>query len=285
MAISIRPGHLDDAGECGRICHAAFAAIAGAHNFPPDFPSAEVATGVIRAMLGNSGSFGVVAEMDGKIVGSNFLDERSAISGVGPITVDPQVQNHGVGGLLMRAVMERSQAKGFAGIRLVQAGYHMRSLSLYSKLGFEVREHLSCLQGPAIDGAVEGFQVRPAAAADVEACNALCGRVHGAPRDRELRDAMEQGTAAVVARNGRVTGYTTQLAFFGHAVCDSTDDLKALIAAAKSFAGPGFLVPSRNGELMRWCLSKGLRITQTLTLMTMGLYNEPAGAYLPSILY
>jgi hypothetical protein len=36
---------------------------------------------------------------------------------------------------------------------------------------------------------------------------------------------------------------------------------------------------------MRWCLNSGLRITQPMTLMTVGLYNEPAGAYLPSILY
>jgi len=26
-------------------------------------------------------------------------------------------------------------------------------------------------------------------------------------------------------------------------------------------------------------------VTQPLTLMSMGLYNEPSGAYLPSILY
>jgi hypothetical protein len=36
---------------------------------------------------------------------------------------------------------------------------------------------------------------------------------------------------------------------------------------------------------MRWCLGKGLRVTQSLTLMTMGLYSEPQGAWLPSILY
>ena len=75
------------------------------------------------------------------------------------------------------------------------------------------------------------------------------------------------------------------IAFFAHAVAETNDDLNALIAAAKSFEGPGFLLPSRNGDLMRWCLSKGLRVTQAVTLMTMGLYNEPAGAYLPSVLY
>jgi len=28
-----------------------------------------------------------------------------------------------------------------------------------------------------------------------------------------------------------------------------------------------------------------LRVTQTMTLMTIGLYNEPDGAWLPSVLY
>ena len=51
------------------------------------------------------------------------------------------------------------------------------------------------------------------------------------------------------------------------------------------FVGLGILVPSRNAELLRWCLEHGLRIVQQSTLMTTGLYNEPAGAYLPSILF
>jgi hypothetical protein len=36
---------------------------------------------------------------------------------------------------------------------------------------------------------------------------------------------------------------------------------------------------------MRWCLGRGLRVTQMMTLMSMGLYNDPDGAWLPSILY
>jgi hypothetical protein len=68
-------------------------------------------------------------------------------------------------------------------------------------------------------------------------------------------------------------------------VGETNDDLKALIAAAPSFLGPGLLLPSRNGELFRWCLAHDLRVVAQATLMTIGLYNEPAGAYLPSILY
>jgi hypothetical protein len=101
---------------------------------------------------GVGGFFDLVAEIDGRIVGSNFLDERNPISGVGPITIDPAIQNEGVGRALMQAIMRRSQERGFAGMRLVQAGYHSRSLALYLKLGFEVREPLACLQGPPYVG-------------------------------------------------------------------------------------------------------------------------------------
>jgi GNAT superfamily N-acetyltransferase len=285
MSVNIREATESDARILGQICFDAFTAIANAHNFPPDFPNTDVAIGLVSMMLGNPGFRGVVAERDGKIAGSNFLDERNAISGVGPITVDPKVQNAGIGGRLMQAVMQRSESKGFAGIRLVQSGYHCRSLSLYSKLGFEIREHLSCMQGPAIGQSIPCYAVRPATESDLEACNALCLRVHGHSRNGELRDVVAQGAARVVERGSKITAYATPIAFFGHAVAETNDDLKALIAQARMFGGPGFLVPSRNGELMRWCLSKGLKVVQPMTLMTRGLYNEPAGAWLPSILY
>jgi len=89
--------------------------------------------------------------------------------------------------------------------------------------------------------------------------------------------------ALVVERQGRITGYSSILGFFGHSVGETNLDLQALIASAESFAGPGILVPIRNAALFRWCLEQGLRVTQPMTLMSMGLYNEPEGAFLPSI--
>ena len=83
---------------------------------------------------------------------------------------------------------------------------------------------------------------------------------------------------------GRITGYATSLSFFGHAVGETDDDIKALIGAAPELGQSGFLLPARS-PLFRWCLERRLRVVQLMTLMTVGLYNEPAGAYLPSILY
>jgi predicted N-acetyltransferase YhbS len=285
MSVNIRQARESDAVECGRICYEAFAKIATAYNFPADFPNVDMATGVISMLLGHPGFYGIVAEENGRILGSNFVSERGAIFGIGPITIDPRVQNQGTGALLMHAAMTRAEERGAAGVRLVQAGYHCRSLALYSKLGFDVRQQLCCFQGPTVGGDMAGYSVRSAVEQDLAACNDLAEQIHGHHRGGEVRDAISHGIASVVVRSGRITGYASQIGFFGHANAETTDDIKALIMATKSYAGPGFLVPSSNGELLRWCLSKGLRITQPMTLMTVGLYNEPAGAYLPSILY
>ena len=185
----------------------------------------------------------------------------------------------------MENVLRWARERGFVGVRLLQSAYHNRSLSLYTKLGFDAREPLSNLQGSPIRTEIPGYRVRQAHESDLEACNNLCVRVHGHDRALELFDAVKQATATLVEHHGRITGYATMIGFFGHAVGESNEDLKALIGAAPVFLGPGVIVPTRNSELLRWCLDKGLRINQPMTLMSMGLYKEPAGAFLPSIIY
>jgi len=284
-AVTIRVATKDDAQVAGKICYDAFAAISNAHNFPPDLPAPEAGIGILTSLFTAPGFYCVVAEVGGRVVGSNCLDERAVIHGLGPITVDTSVQNLGVGRKLMRAVLDRSNERSAAGVRLVQAAFHNRSLSLYAGLGFDIREPLSCMQGRTAQRSVAGSTVRKAESADLEACNALSHRVHGFDRGADLAHAIEQGSAKVVERGGGITGYASDLAFFGHATAASNQDMQALIVSVESFGGPGILVPSRNAELFRWCLVNGLRVTQPMTLMTSGLYNDPTGAYLPSILF
>jgi predicted N-acetyltransferase YhbS len=285
MSLRLRLGTKADAAECGRIQYEAFKAIAEQHNFPPDFPSVEAARGVVAMLLSHPGFYSVVAELDGKIAGCNFLDERSVIAGIGPVSVDPPVMNGTIGRRLMQAVMDRAVERRAPGFRLLQMAWHYRSLALYTKLGFEIRETVSALQGPPLGLQIPGHEVRPARGEDVPACNRLCFRIHGHDRAGELADAVRERSATVVERLGRITGYATGIGWFHHAVGETNDDVKALIAAAPAIAGPGLLLPSRNGELFRWCLANRLRVVTQATLMTVGLYNEPLGAYLPSILY
>lgn len=283
--IVIRTATPEDAAVCGQICFDAFNAINSRHNFPCDFPGPEVTVGLLSRMFSAPGIYSIVAESEGRIIGSNCLDERADIAGIGPVTVDPAVQNHGAGRKLMQAVLDRAEAEGKAGIRLVQAAFHNRSMALYTSLGFDIREPLSCLQGRTAQRSVAGCAVRAATSADLAACNAISRQVHGFEREVDLAQAIHQKTALVVERGGRITGYSSFLAFFGPTTAETNLDLQALIASADSFGGPGILLPSRNSMVLRWCLANGLRLVQPMTLMTMGLYNEPAGAWMPSILF
>jgi predicted N-acetyltransferase YhbS len=284
-SIAIRQAKPEDAAACGSIFYEAFAGINRAHGFAPELPSVELATGVLDMLFSHPSFYCIVAEEGGRVIGSNCLDERSRVAGLGPVSVDPGAQNCGVGRALMVHLLERVKEQGFLGVRLLQSAFHGRSLSLYSKLGFVVREPIAAMSGlPAVRTAAADA-VRAAVESDVSECFALCERVHGFVRTGELHEAVAQGVARVVEREGRVTGYACGFGYFGHAVAETTDDLKALISSAEEVGGPGILVPMRNGELFRWCLESRMRVLQPMTLMTAGMYEEPKGAYLPSVLY
>ena len=284
--VTLREATPADVDACARIVFDAFADIHDHHRFERDFPTVEVAQGMMSAWIPHPSVWGVVAEREGRIVGSNFLDERDPISGVGPITVDPHGQNSGVGHRLMEAVIER----GFdaPGIRLLQDGFHMRSLALYTRLGFDVKEPVVVMKGTPRSAPLDAVEVRPLEERDVDECEALCVKVHGFPRTNALRDAMQLGTPLVALREGRITAYTSALAFWpmNHGVGESVDDLSALLlgAAGRGDDAIGFLVPIRS-PLFRWCLDEGLRAVKPMTVMAVGEYNEPAGAWLPSVLY
>jgi predicted N-acetyltransferase YhbS len=283
--LQIRPATAADRDPCARIFFDAFESLATRHNFPVEPQSREFTDFQTGMLLATDGIAGVVAERDGEIVGSGFADERGQIVGIGPVTVDPAVQDGGVGRALMQSLLDRERHRMVAGVRLVQTAYHYRSLSLYAKLGFVVREPLSVFQAENAWIGSPAPDVRPAISADLQACNALCRRIHGHDRSDELLAAINAGFARVIETDGGITGYASGFGYGWHAVADSNEQMIGLIGSAEGFMGLGILVPSRNAALMGWCLESGLRLVQQSTLMSIGLYNEPQGAWLPSIVY
>lgn len=284
--MELREATPDDIAACARIVYDAFGGIHDHHRFDRDFPVIEAAEQMMGTWIPHPSVWGVVAEIDGRVVGSNFLDERSPIRGVGPITVDPNGQNAGVGRRLMEAVIERG--KDAPGIRLLQDAFHMRSLCLYESLGFDVKEPTAVTAGKPRSGPVEGVEVRPLAEGDLEECAALCERVHGFPRTDELRDAMHVLAPFVAVRDGNITAYASSVNFWpmNHGVAESEGDMSALLRGAAAATGEplAFLVPLRS-PLFRWSLTEGLRLVKPMNLMAMGEYPEPRGSWFPSVLY
>jgi predicted N-acetyltransferase YhbS len=284
--VTLREAKSGDTEACARILFDAFGGLHDHHRFPRDFPELEAATALMQVWIPHPSIWGVVAEMEGGIVGSNFLDERDPIRGVGPITVDPQGQNAGVGRKLMAAVMKRGE--GAPGIRLLQDAFHMRSLSLYESLGFEVKEPVAVIVGRPRSDPVREVEVRPLTEGDLGECAALCEKVHGFARTNELRDSIQSFASFVALRDGRIAAYVSSVTFWpmNHGVAESEYDMKSLLrGAAAAVEEPlAFLVPLRTG-LFRWGLEEGLRLMKPMNLMALGEYQEPRGSWFPSVLY
>lgn len=285
MSLTVRPIERNDAESCGKIGYEAHKAISSAHGYPSEQPSEEFAIGLIRTLLGNPNSWGVLAELKGKVLGSIFLHRfpPSPVAVIGPLTVHPYAEG-GIGRRLMDAALTQARKQNHDQIRLVQSPSHIRSFVLYIKCGFVLREPLFLLQGQPLNTDTAGTRlVRDDA--DISACNELCKLAHGFSREMELRNAKDQGVAIMIEQDGAITGYAAGIGILCHAVAKSNEDLKTLIANTSTVLGPGFFVPGRNYEIIKWLLDNGFQIGWPANLMTIGHYQEPLMPFLPSLAY
>jgi GNAT superfamily N-acetyltransferase len=278
----------EDVESCGRICFEAFKGISEKHNFRCDFPTAEQAIQFIQSIFSSPHVFNVVAEHEGEVVGSNNLWEYDEVRAVGPITVDPSIQAQGVGRMLMQSVIDR--AAGARSIRLIQDAFNGASLSLYTSLGFAVKEPLVMIEGVARGVVPKGVEVRTIQQDDFAACAELCRTTIGFDRDNELRNIPPFLPTFVAVRDGKVRAYASAPHFWAlnHAVAETLEDMEAVLlgASAKGNGAPlSFLLPIRQAELFRWCLRHGLRVLKPMNLMAMGEYKEQAQPYIPSVGY
>jgi hypothetical protein len=205
------------------------------------------------------------------------------------VCVDPTTQGSGVGRKTMQAVLGRAKSRNARGVRLVQDAFNTVSMSLYTSCGFDVKEPLALMTGVSRSKPATA-DVRPMAESDLKACAALCERVHGFDRAAELADAMKAFKPMVLVRDGIVRAYASSPHFWilNHAVAETEEDLRELLlgAAAQGGGQPlSMLVPIRRGDFFRWCLAEGLRVVKPMTLMAMGEYREPTGAWFPSVEY
>ena len=288
MGLIIRSIQQTDAETCGEIGFQAHKAISSAHGYPSEQPSIEFAVGMIKTLLANPNSWGALAERDGQILGSIFLHvfPPSPVAAIGPLTVDPSAEG-GVGRALMEASLMEARKRDYDQVRLIQSPSHLRSFVLYTKCGFTLREPLFLMQGKPVPGILgKKHDVRAARSEDISACNEICISVHGFSREKELRQAVDQRVATVnIDNTGNITGYAAGIGIFGHAVAKTNEVLKALVASASAILGPGFFVPGRNYNLLRWLLDAGFRIVWPANLMTVGNYQDPTAPFLPSIAY
>jgi hypothetical protein len=156
-------------------------------------------------------------------------------------------------------------------------------------MGFDAKEPILLMTGTPKSQPPSDVEVRPLAIDDLERCAALCRQVHGFDRGRELTDALKLFSPVAAVRGGRVTAYASTATFWplNHGVAESEADMRALLLGAATLTSEplAFLLPIRQAEFFRWCLSEGLRVVKPMTLMARGQYREPTGCWFCSVLY
>jgi ribosomal protein S18 acetylase RimI-like enzyme len=281
MSIELRRPVNADLDDLARICHEAFTDLATRHGFPSDFPTVEVARGLLGGLLSHEQVYSVGAFDGGAARGSNYLNMWGDAAAIGPVSVVVSVQDHGIGRALMADVIAHGQGQGFEMIRLCQDAFNMRSLALYASLGFDTKEPIALLappQGASVDPAF-----RPATPADFPHMDALCRSIYRISRHGEYDALSQMGIPVYVIDRGRITGYLID-SLAGHGVAESDNDLLALLAGAgASNPGARSFVPIRSGELYRRALAAGHRNVKVMNLMALGPYEEPRGSWLPSV--
>ncbi len=283
--VEVRKALPDDADACAEICFDAFGGVSDRRGFPPDFPSPAYTKAVISQLIADPEVHAVVAEASGRVVGSNFLDQRDPVYGIGPVSVDQDAQGTGAGRALMQAVIE--QAADAPSVRLLQDAHNPVSLSLYASLGFRIREPVAMMSGRPRSAPEGTLEVRGLAADDIDRCADLCEHLLGYPRAGALRQAMPF-SPFVGLIDGSVRAYASSLTMWAvaHGVAETEEDMRELIlaAAAVDERPLSMLVPLRS-TLFHWCLDEGLRTVKVMNLMAIGRYQEPHGCWFPSSVY
>lgn len=125
----------DDVARADHIMRLAFGTFLGM----PEPASAFGDTDFVGTRFAADPAAAFVAEIDGEIVGSNLATNWGSVGFFGPLTVNPTVQDRGVGSALMEPVMERFAGWGTQHAGLFTFAQSVKHVGLYQKFGFYPR--------------------------------------------------------------------------------------------------------------------------------------------------
>jgi predicted N-acetyltransferase YhbS len=291
--VTIRPATLADIPVLAPILVEAFGDLTTRHAVPFKEFTLPDATGMLQHMIGDTKhTTSFVAEVDGKVVGSNYLSAvGEQVTAVGPISVRTDAQG-GVGRKLMQAAIARADQVAHGNVRLCQDAFNMTSLSLYTQLGFDFKFHCVLLQGKPrstlTSQAAQGVVVRKMAEADFPRLAQLSHESLGYAKMSGFGSAVAMKTGFVAERNGLLVAFTCNPAHyaFGPSIARTAEDLQALyLGASEQSDGAAlmFLLPVKYVAVHRWAIAEGLRAQKTMNFMSRGFWAEPQLIYVPSV--
>lgn len=285
--VRVRDFEPDDLGPLGDVVYEAFRGVAEAHGFRPAFGSPDQARLLLNTFHATELATMVTAVDASGVAGSASMNIRGEAAGIGPVAVGPNAQAGGIGRAMMVELLRRADAEGVRSVCLTQATYNVVSFSLYSKLGFVVRDMHVHVEGRIDAPEVDTTGVREMRAGDVAAASALDARLTGFRREPDFALLRSIGPGWVLERDGVLRGYLLTLdaghIHLGPAGAEDDEALMALIAAAAR-ALPGATLGANavvsQPRLLRWLLECGLQVADIGSYMVRGDYTPPKGRHL-----
>lgn len=167
-----------------------------------------------------------VAELDGRIAGSIIGMDWGRVFVLGPLSVAPEFAGRGIARLLVRALMDWADARGFGLAALFTFPDSPTHIRLYESFGFAANT-LTPVMAKAVEGAGLSLDLAPDAAgapdfslyaglspagqeAALAACRALAGSVFpGLDLSREIKaiSALGLGDTVLLGQGGAWTGF------------------------------------------------------------------------------
>jgi GNAT superfamily N-acetyltransferase len=222
-------------------------------------------------------SEGVVAEHDGRLIGSAFACHQGDFSTIGLVIVSDDHQGQGIG----RQLMERALACAAPRTAILNAT--LAGAPLYAKMGFRDFGQIEQRQGQtpaAIEPAPSpaGDPCRALGDSDAAQVRALANAGSGLRRDAVIDDQLAVASHAIgIERAGQLRGFAL-LRPFGRGLClgpviaEDLDQAKHLIASLLGQVPEAFVridVPV-GGGLGDWLQALGLNRVDVVTQMSLG---------------
>jgi GNAT superfamily N-acetyltransferase len=236
------------------------------------------------------------------LLGACFYHPREHHVTLGIMAVDPDCFGRGVGGKLVKHIIDFTDSHGYAALRLVGSAGNMESFSLYNRAGFVPRAvhqdlMIAVPAGGLGQAAPLGQHVRDATHKDIAGIAALELEISGISREGDYRFCVDNPLGCLHASviedaKGNISGFAasikhTVLNMIGPAFARTEEEMLALIARELDrFRGTAALavVPMDKRHLVETLYRWGAINVETHLLQVRGKYQPIAGVNLPSFL-
>src|SRR5229473_2578943 len=196
MSAIIRPLTEADLPAARRIARTAFGTFLGAPDPENFWADRDLVYGRFAAEHVES----FAAELDGELVGSNFVTSWGSVGFFGPLTVHPDQQGRGIAKDLVEAVSAQLDAWGTSHAGLFTFPQSPLHIALYGKFGFHARFLTAIMAAPAQSGgnAASGTRYSALSESEREAAEKACREL-----TEEIYEGLDLGAEirTVAARN------------------------------------------------------------------------------------